>query len=75
MVALTSAVINASPRLLFQQHLPTSVLVVSQYLRQVIKIFDSASGPDRDSVDFIVQAVEEEAEELLSVLLAGEDTK
>lgn len=39
--------------------------------RQVVEVLDASSGPDGDSVDLVVQPVQEEAQELLSVLLAA----
>lgn len=39
--------------------------------RQVVEVLDASSGPDGDPVDLVVQPVQEEAQELLSVLLAA----
>ncbi len=39
-------------------------------LRQVVEVLYSASRPDSDPVDLVVQAVQEETQELLSILLA-----
>lgn len=42
-----------------------------RYLRQVVKVFHGASWSHSDPVDLVVQAVQEEAQELLSILLAA----
>lgn len=42
--------------------------------RQVVEVLDASSGPDGDPVDLVVQPVQEEAQELLSVLLAAGGT-
>lgn len=39
--------------------------------RQVVEVLDASSGSDGDPVDLVVQPVQEEAQELLSVLLAA----
>ena len=46
-----------------------------EYSRQVVKVLCSASRPDSDPVDLVVQAVQEETQELLSVLLAARHTE
>lgn len=42
----------------------------SKHLRQVVEVLYSASWPDSDPVDLVVQSVQEETQELLSILLA-----
>lgn len=44
------------------------------YLRQVVEVLHSASWPDGDPVDLVVQTVQEETQKLLSVLLAARHT-
>lgn len=39
--------------------------------RQVVEVLDASPGPDGDPVDLVVQPVQEEAQELLSILLAA----
>lgn len=43
----------------------------SKHLRQVVEVLYGASRPDGDPVDLVVQSVQEEAQELLSILLAA----
>lgn len=44
---------------------------LSVHLRQVVEVLHSASRPDSDPVDLVVQSVQEETQELLSILLAA----
>lgn len=43
----------------------------SKHLRQVVKVLYGASWPDGDPVHLVVQSVQEETQELLSILLAA----
>lgn len=45
------------------------------YSREVVQVLHAAPGPDGDPVDLVVQPVQEEAQELLSVLLAVEQRR
>lgn len=44
---------------------------LSDDLRQVVEVLHSAPRPDGDPVDLVVQSVQEETQELLSILLAA----
>lgn len=55
---------------------PPHVLIPTDcYSRQVVKVLAAAPRPDGDPVDLVVQPVQEEAQELLSVLLAVKETR
>lgn len=52
-------------------HTNTHTACKTDYLRQVVEVLYSASRPDCDPVDLVVQAVKQETQKLLSVLLAA----
>lgn len=52
----------------------TQTVCQAHYLRQVVEVLHSASRSDSDPIDLVVQAIQEETQELLSILLAAKHT-
>lgn len=49
--------------------------ILNACLREVVEVLYGRSGPQRPPVHFIMKPVQEEAQELLSILLTVTDTK